>query len=292
MLLQAGIEGLLYGGLYALLGIGFYLMFGVLIRINLAYGSGIMVSVYIAAMVCARAGMQWYVTLPLALLLGLAVMALVERLAFTWVRGDARFSMVAALGIWMAIEELVLQSPGRGRGQAVFNPLDQVMLNVGQLTLRLDHVASFFLSMALAASVYWLLYKTRWGLAIRTVASDRELAGLLGIDAHNISHWAHALAGVVGVIAGYIFSAAQSAIDVHFAMWATIKGLVILVLGGVTSLPGIVAAALGLGVLERLGTELIGVGYRDLVGYGLMLCFLTLLPGGLGGARNTTTYRT
>lgn len=290
MFLQAGVEGLLYGGLYALLGTGFYLTFGVLRRINLAYGSAIMVSVYLAAMACAYSGAPWYLGLPLALVTGVVLMSLIDRLAFTWVRADARFSMVAALGLWMAMEELVLQSPGRGRGQPILNPLDQVMIMVGPLTLRADHLLAFALSLALAGVVYWLLFKTGRGLRIRMVASDRETAALLGLDPSKVAQGAQALAAAVGVAAGYIFSAAQMAIDVHFAMWATIKGLVILVLGGVTSLPGIILAALGLGVVERLGTEAIGVGYRDLASYGLMLCLLALFPSGLGEARRAAAH--
>lgn len=284
MLAQAAVEGLLYGGLYALLGTGFYLTFGVLRRINLAYGSSIMVAVYCAAMLVRAGGLAWYLTLPIALAFGIAAMAMVERLSFNWVKADARFSMVSALGLWMAIEELVLQSPGRGRGQPLDNPFDQTMLDLAGFSLRLDHIIAFGLSLALAGAVWLLLFRSRWGLAIRTVASDRELAGLLGIDLRKVTHAAHALAAAVGVFAGWIFATAQNAIDVHFAMWSTIKGLVILVLGGVVSLPGIVAAALGLGMLERMGTEAIGMGYRDLVGYGLMLCLLTAFPRGLGGS--------
>jgi branched-chain amino acid transport system permease protein len=102
---------------------------------------------------------------------------------------------------------------------------------------------------------------------------------------------ATAIASAVGCIAGWSFATAQSGIDLHFGMWATVKGLVILVLGGTQSIALIVIAALGLGVAERVGSEMIGSGYRDLVGYGLILTLLAVEPflrsseAGLGDGR-------
>lgn len=281
-ILEATIEGLVVGGIYALLGLGFFLMFGVLKRLNLAYGTTLMVSVYLAALVVNEQKMSPLFTLPLALTLGLAISAVVERVAFAWVRGDGRFSMVSTLGIWMLLEEILIRTPGRGRGQAVANPLDLVMVPLGGLNLRLDYLIALAASLLLCVVVYRVLYRTNAGMKIRVVVEDRSLAALLGLDAKRIARWSFAFAAAIGVLSGYIFSSVQTAVDVHFGMWATLKGLVILVLGGVGSLWGVVAAALGLGVLERVGTELTGPGYRDLIGYGLMVVLLALFPRGLG----------
>ncbi len=286
--LQAAIEGLVAGGIYALLGLSFHLMFGVLKRINLAYGTTLMASVYLAALAVNIHGVPWPATLPLALAAGIAITLAVERLAFAWVRGDGRFSMVATLGIWMVIEEFLLRTPGRGRGQSIVNPFDLAMVSLGPMELRLDHLVAFAFSLALCAGIYALLHHSSQGLKIRVVVEDRVLAGLLGIDARHVVRWTFVLAAIVGVFAAYVFATAQQAIDLHFGMWATLKGLVILVLGGVGSFRGVVAAALGLGVLERVGSELAGPGYRDLIGYGLMLCLLALFPHGLGGRARPT----
>jgi branched-subunit amino acid ABC-type transport system permease component len=281
--LEAAIEGLVVGGIYALLGLGFFLMFGVLKRLNLAYGTTLMVSVYLAALAINEQGLSPFLTLPLALILGLAISAAVERLAFTWVRGDGRFSMVSTLGIWMVLDEILIRTPGRGRGQAVANPFDLVMVPLGVVDLRLDYLIAFAASLLLCFVTYTVLYRSDAGVKIRVVVEDRALAALLGLDAKRIARWSFAFAAVIGVLSGYIFSSVQTAVDVHFGMWATLKGLVILVLGGVGSFWGVVAAALGLGVLERVGTELAGPGYRDLIGYGLMVALLALFPRGLGG---------
>ena len=290
MLLTA-VEGLAYGGLYALLGLGFFLTYGVLRRIDLAYGTVVMTSVYLGAMIASGLGLPWYLVLALTLVVGIPLSLLVAWLAFVLVRHDARFSMAATLGIWMALEELMLQSPGRGRGQAIVNPLQDLSWWAWDLQIRIDHLMVLGLGVAIAWSLARFLTRSRTGLAIRVAAYDPSVAALLGISHIRMMVLATAIASAVGCIAGWSFATAQSGIDLHFGMWATVKGLVILVLGGTQSIALIVTAALGLGVAERVGSELIGSGYRDLVGYGLILMLLAVEPflrsgeAGLGDGR-------
>lgn len=277
-MLQTAVEGLAYSGLYALLGLGFFLTYGVLRRIDLAYGTVVMTSVYLGAMIAGGLGLSWPAVLALTLFAGIPLSLLVAYIAFVLVRHDARFSMAATLGIWMALEELILQSPGRGRGQAVFNPLQDMSLWVGDLQLRIDHLVIFGLGLVIAALLVRFLATSRNGLAIRVSAYDADVAAMLGISHARMMVLATVIASAVGCIAGWSFAVAQSAIDLHFGMWATVKGLVILVLGGTQSIAFILAAALGLGIAERVGSELIGSGYRDLVGYGLILLLLAAEP--------------
>jgi branched-chain amino acid transport system permease protein len=277
MLLTAA-EGLAYGGLYALLGLGFYLTYGVLRRIDLAYGTVVMTSVYLAAMIAGGLRLPWSAVLVLTLAIGIPLALLVAWLAFVLVRHDGRFSMAATLGIWMALEELLLQSPGRGRGQAIANPLQDISWEIGGLPLRVDHLVVLGIGVAIAVLLTRFLAHSRSGRAIRVAAHDPDLAALLGISHARMMMVAVVISSAVGCIAGWSFATAQSGIDLHFGMWSTVKGLVILVLGGTQSIALIVTAAVGLGVAERIGSELIGSGYRDLVGYGLIFSLLFVEP--------------
>jgi branched-subunit amino acid ABC-type transport system permease component len=283
-MLQAAAEGLAYGGLYALLGLGFFLTYGVLRRIDLSYGTVIMASVYLAAMLASAGGLPWFAIPAVSLAAGLPIALGVTWIAFVLVRGDARFSMAATLGIWMAIEEIILQSPGRGRGQPVDNPFQDSLLGLGWLELRIDHL--FLLVLALAISCLLIfLRRTRQGLAVRVVAYDWGTASLLGMSPRATMLLATVASTGVGILAGWAFAMSQSGIDLHFGMWATIKGLIILVLGGTQHLWSILAAAFALGVAEKLGTEIIGTGYRDLLGYGLALVLLMGLSRSPVGVR-------
>lgn len=277
-MLQTAVEGLAYGGLYALLGLGFFLTYGVLRRIDLAYGTVVMTSVYLGAMVAGGLGLSWPAVFALTLAVGVPLSLIVAYIAFVLVRHDARFSMAATLGIWMALEELILQSPGRGRGQPVTNPLQDQSLWVWGVQIRIDHLLILALGLMIAFLIARFLATSRTGRAIRVSAYDANVAALLGISHHRMLVLATIIASSVGCIAGWSFALAQSGIDLHFGMWATVKGLVILVLGGTQSIVFIVTAALGLGVAERVGSEVIGSGYRDLVGYGLILALLASEP--------------
>lgn len=277
-MLQTAVEGLAYGGLYALLGLGFFLTYGVLRRIDLSYGTVVMTSVYLGAMIAGGLGLLWPAVLALTLVVGIPLSLIVAYIAFVLVRHDARFSMAATLGIWMALEELILQSPGRGRGQPVTSPLQDQSLWAWGLQIRIDHVLILALGLVIAFLIARFLATSSTGRAIRVSAYNPEVAALLGISHRRMLVLATIIASVIGCIAGWSFAMAQSAIDMHFGMWATVKGLVILVLGGTQSIVFIVTAALGLGVAERVGSEVIGTGYRDLVGYGLILFLLASEP--------------
>ena len=186
------------------------------------------------------------------------------------------------LGIWMAIEELLLQSPARGRGQPIDNPASQTLLSVAGLDLRLDHLVLFALGLSCAWGLRRLLNRSRIGLAIRVSAFDASTAALLGMSHRRTMLAATALAAVIGSCAGWAFGATQDGMDLHFGMWATLKGLVILALAGSGSIAAVVVAGLALGVGERLATEMADYGYRDLFVFALMFAMLSarsFVPG-------------
>jgi branched-subunit amino acid ABC-type transport system permease component len=272
--LQSIIEGLAYGGLYTLLGLGFHLTYGVMRRIDLSYGTVVMASVYLAAMLANSIGLPWYALLPLSIAIGVPLALLVAWIAFLLVRGDARFSMAATLGIWMAIEELLLQSPTRGRGQPIDNPASQTLISAFGLDVRLDHLLLFALGLACAWGLRRLLTSSQIGLAIRVSAFDASTAGLMGMSHRRTMLAATALAAMIGSCAGWAFGASQAGMDLHFGMWATLKGLVILALAGSGSITAVAVAGLTLGVGERLATELAGDGYRNLLVFALMFAML------------------
>lgn len=290
LICPAAIEGLLYGGLYAVLGAGFFIVFGVLRRIDLSYGTTVMCSVYLGALIIHQSGAPPYLLFPLALVAGTAIALAVEWLAFELVRDDRRFSMVATLGIWMVLEESVLHSPGRGLGQAVQGFTDQGIIEMGPLSLRTDYLICFAGSVFLISALYWMLSRSRMGLILRLVAADRQLAGLLGVSGRKVNRYTTILAAGIGVTGGYLFATAQGGMDVHFGMWATLKGLVILVLGGLSSIVMLFVAALGLGFLERTATALAGPGIRDLIAYGLMLLVLSAACFGVGPGGRFKTW--
>ena len=277
MVFQACLDGLLYSGLYIMLGLGFFLTFSVLRRVDLSFGTVIMVSIYLASMAVSPSRFN-ILALLLSCLTAIIIGFFVGSICFGLVRGDPRNSMAATLGVWMALEELIIQLPGHGRGQFVENFLSNQGLNWIP-SLRFDHTIIFFLAITTAFGLYLFLRYTKIGLAIRTLAFDPDTAALMGISRKIIVIIATSIAAAIGALAGYLFAMTQHGIDAHFGMWVTIKGLVILFISGATSIFGIIFAALILGIGERLLTELFGTTFREVIGMTLMCLIIAFIMG-------------
>jgi branched-chain amino acid transport system permease protein len=274
---QAALDGLVYSGLYVMLGLGFFLTFSVIRRLDLSYGTVIMASVYLAAIFATRLDAPG-VTLPLACLIAVGGGVTVGFVCFRLVRSDPRYSMAATLGVWMALEELVIQSEGHGRGQPIASALPDFVVG-GQTAVRADHLLVLVCAIVVSGLLQHYLTSTKSGLAIRMVAFDPQAAALMGISRRRTEVLAAGLAALIGAFAGYLFGSTQQAIDVHFGMWATIKGLVILFAGGASTVAGVFCAALLLGVGERVLTELAGPSLRELVGMTILCVVVALTMG-------------
>jgi branched-subunit amino acid ABC-type transport system permease component len=224
-------------------------------------------------------------------LAGLAVMAgavlaslYVERLCFAPLAERAALaSMVSSFAVWMQLEEAATLAlprhtypfPGLASG---------TQLDIGPLSLRVEYLAMLGAAAAIAAGLYLLLHHTRFGRGLRAATDNPLGARLLGIQVGAIRLRAFALAAAVGSVAGFLIAATDQQVTPMLGMWATIKGLVAMMLGGLGSLRGAMAGGLLLGVVEAHAQWYFGPQVRDLVAFLLLLACLTLRPTGLLGS--------
>jgi branched-chain amino acid transport system permease protein len=287
-LAQNTIDGLMLGSSYALLALGFTLIFGVLRRANLSYGPAIMVGAYTAtwAHLNFHAG-----TLALLLVtVGGAMLAgvYVERLCFAPYASGRRHapeaaavaSMVASFALWMQLEEAAtLALPKHLYG---FPPLyDGPPIPIGPLTVRIEYLAMLACAVAASLGVHRLLGRTRFGLAVRATIDDVTAARLAGVNVPRVFLLVFALASALGGLAGYLIVAAHEQVTPMLGMWSTLKGLIAMMLGGLGSLPGAVIGGLALGLIEAHSQWFAGPQYRDLVAYLVLFMLLALRPAGL-----------
>ena len=282
--IQNTLDGVFIGSSYALLAIGFTLIFGVMRRVNLSYGPSIMLGVFAGTLVYLEleAGL---VLVAAATVAGSVLAGLyVERLCFRAVRrGAALASMVSSFVIWMQLEEIVtVFFPER---TYPFPPLAEFTVEAGPFFVRGDHLVMFATAAALTSLLHVLLHRTRYGLAIRAVSRNPAAAKLMGIDPGRVMVLAFLIASVIGAAAGYLIAAADQQVTPLFGLWATFKGLIAMTLGGMGSVPGAVAGGLLLGVIEAHGTWYLGTEYRDLAAYAVLFAFLVFRPGGLFAQR-------
>jgi branched-chain amino acid transport system permease protein len=284
-LIQNTFDGVMVGSSYALLALGFTLIFGTLRRLNLAYGPTIMAGAYLGTYASLRLGVG---TLPVAVLVvvGAALAGLyVERICFRpFGEGAAMASMISSFAVWMQIEEaatLVLP-----RHLNAFPPLVKGgPVELGPFLVRPEHLVMLIVSVATAFIVHGVLNHTRLGLGIRTVIDQPRAAELVGVPVRRVMALAFVLASAVGGLAGFLIAASEAQITPMFGMWATTKGLIAMMLGGLGSIPGALLGGLVLGVIETHAQALFGPHIRDLIAWGLLFAVLALWPGGLLGGR-------
>ena len=281
---QNTLDGIFVGSSYSLLAIGFTLIFGVMRRLNLSYGPSIMLGIF--------AGTLVYLQLEAGLLAVAAVTVLgsvlaglyVERMCFWAVRkGAALASMVSSFAIWMQLEEIVtVVFPKR---TYPFPPLADFSLEFGELFVRGEHLIMFVCAAAITFALHLLLYRTRFGLALRAVSRNPAAAAFVGINTGLVLFSAFALASAIGGVAGYLIAAADQQITPYFGIWATFKGLIAMTLGGMGSIPGAIAGGVLLGIIEAHSGWYLGTEYRDLTAYAVLFAFLVFRPGGLFAQR-------
>ena len=298
-LLQTTLDGLLYGGAYALVGLGLTFTFGTLRRINLAYGAGAMLAAYCGSWLHQRFDAPAVVVL-IAVVAVAAVLGLyVEWLCFPTARdaaGDAAgnglreatrgsapvsgadgrevVALASSFAIWMQLEQLAVQllpqhlNPFPSLASASEWSLGPVAVRPDRLALALVAVLSVF------ALDRWL-HATRGGLAWRAAADQRTAAHLVGIAVPRVQRLAFAAACGLSGMAAFAVLTIDGQVTPMFGMWVLLKGLVAAMLGGLGSVCGVLAGGLLLGVIEAHAQGLFGAVGREFATF--LLLFVVLV---------------
>jgi branched-chain amino acid transport system permease protein len=282
-LVQNTIDGVMIGSSYGLLALGFTVIFGVMRRLNLSYGPTIMIGAYLGTVIYLNYG-AGLIAVAAAVIVGSAIAGVyVERLCFAPMKAGAGIaSMVSSFAIWMQLEQaaiLVLPHhtypfPALATGGPV---------ELGPFFARTDHLIMLLSALVLAVAVQLTLYRTRYGLGLRAVIANPVAANLVGVDVKRSVMLAFAGASAIGGVAGFLVLAIDQQVTPMFGMWATLKGLIAMMIGGLGSVPGAVLGGLLLGIVEVQSQWLFGPQVRDLFAYFVLFAFLVVRPAGLFG---------
>jgi branched-chain amino acid transport system permease protein len=276
--LQNTLDGLALGSSYALLAVGFTLIFGVLRRANLSFGPAIMVGCYGAAWLSLRFDAGMLVLFLAVVSISVLAGVYVERLSFAPHRkGSAIAAMVASFALWMQLEEIA--SLAMPQHIYAFPPLlDAPPLAIGPLAVRVESLVMVAAAIAICGGLHALLYRTKFGVAVRAVVDHGSAAELAGINVSRVFLLVFALASAIGGVAGFLIVATQEQVTPMLGMWSTLKGLLAMMLGGLGSLPGAVVGGLALGLVEAHSQWYLGPQIRDFVAYLLLFLLLALRP--------------
>jgi branched-chain amino acid transport system permease protein len=282
LILQSLYSGTLVGGVYALIALGLTLSFGTMRIINLAHGELVLLAAYVAYAVESRFGVNPLFALPLAMLVVCAFSAVIYFLVARIRRNRELNSLMLTFALGMILTNGILlfwSSDIRSTG----SPLMQDAVQIGDLYSMFSELLFFGLSLVVAVVLGRWLSRSWYGRAVRAVSSNRDAAKLMGINPAKVELASFLVAGVLASIAGIaIFS--SGVISPPLGHSLTIKAFIITVLAGVGSVPGVVLAAMLLGITEALTVTLMSSALQELAGMVLFLLVLYIMPNGLFGA--------
>lgn len=284
MLIQQIINGLSLGSVYALIAVGYSLVYSILLFSNFAHGGFLVIGGYICYFALRGGGMNIW-TASFVALLGAGISAvIVERLAYKPIRERTPvtlYMLIASMGMSIVIENIFVVTVG-GRFRALPPVIPTQPVNFfGLATTSAFDILSLVTAVVFLVALQLFLSKTKWGLAIRAASYNLRIAGLMGVNVNRLISIVFFVAGLLAGVGG-IFLSVRYTLYPQLGMITT-KAFVAAVIGGLGSLPGAVVGSLILGLAEMLTAGFISSQFRDLVVFGLLIVTLIIRPTGLFG---------
>ncbi len=281
LILQAIYSGLLQGGSYALIALGLALVFGTMKVINLAHGELVLLAAYVAYAVESAFNVSPIVAIPVALVV-VCISAVLVYFLVDRIQEDRELnSLILTYGIGVMLTNAILliwKADIRSTKSSWLQ--DAVVL--GPFYSMRSELGFFILSLVLMGLLWWWLARSWYGRAVRAVASNRDAAKLMGINPRSTEIVSFVVAGILAAFAGVALYS-YGVIQPSLGHALTVKAFIITVLAGVGSIPGVLAGALLLGVVEALTVTLLSSALQEIAGMGLFLLVLFLMPNGLFG---------
>ncbi|MCW5849229.1 MAG: ABC transporter permease [Anaerolineae bacterium] len=282
-MLDQVINGLVLGNIYVLLAVGMALIFSVANLVNFSKGSVFMIGAYVGWALISQLGWPLWAAL-LAAALGCGLLGvLIERVALRPLEGAPPIApLLSTVAVAFILDNLglLLFKP---ETRAFNAPLPTWRLAVGGVNVGLLDILIALISLGCIGGLYLFLYHTRLGSGVRAAAQDRDAALQMGVDVDQarslVFGIASALAGIAGTLLGIYYNSVNPAMGFS----AGLKGLIAALLGGITSLPAALVGGLLLGQIESLATAYIGLSYRNLAAFLVLVLILALRPEGLLG---------
>lgn len=280
--IQLLINGLLLGGAYAIISISLTLIFGVVRVVNFAHGELLMVGLYATWLITSHTGLHPYVTVvPVAILL-FAIGALMQRFVIQpLLTAEPHIQIFATVGVSTALLNLALMVFGADV-RTVEAKVGTDAFQVGPISIVTGQLVTFVVAIIVAVGVYLFLQRTFTGRGFRALAQNRSAAALMGVNVNKAYVLVFGLgAALLGLAATLL--AVQYPVFPTVGQYFVLTAFVVVVLGGLGSLPGAVVGSLFIGLIDSLAGYYVGSDLKEVVYFVIFLVILTLRPTGLFG---------
>ncbi|MEK6725176.1 MAG: branched-chain amino acid ABC transporter permease [Deltaproteobacteria bacterium] len=292
MFLQQLINGLTVGSVYALIALGYTMVYGILGLINFAHGEIYMIGAYLGViffgiftvigLTASNLPLSIILTLTLSIVYSSAYGYTIEKIAYRPLRHAPRLSpLITALGVSIFLQNYVMLS--QGAKDKVFPTILSGGTAIGNATVSYLQVFIMFTSLVLMVLLHLFVTKTRLGTAMRATAQDKKMASLLGINVDNVISATFIIGSGLAAAGGMMIAMHYGLINFYMGYVAGLKAFTAAVLGGIGSIPGAMLGGIVLGLVESLGAGYISSEYKDVFAFGILILVLVFKPSGLLG---------
>ena len=279
------LSGISVGGQYALIAIGYTMVYGILRLINFAHGDVFMVAGIIMVYMAAS-GVPLWLCIPLVLVLTALIGFVIERVAYKPLRNAPRMSaMISAIGVSYTLQNLVLYITGGLNKQYPTIPWISETIVLGAAKTKLVTVITPILVIALVATLVTLINKTKIGMAMRAVSKDFETSQLMGIRINSVISMTFVIGSGLAAVGSMLYFTNYSTVTPTVGAMPGLKAFVAAVFGGIGSIPGAVIGAFVIGISENLIKAAGYTAFSDAFTFALLIVVLLFKPTGLFGEK-------
>ena len=285
-LIQQLINGISLGSIYALIALGYTMVYGIIKLINFAHGDIYMVGAYVGFYDVTMTKMSIIPALIISMVVTGLLGILVEKIAYKPLRKAPRISLlITAIGVSFFLEytSMYFVSP---TPRTFPNVIDSLSLNIGSFVINGQQLLIFIITVILMVLLTYIVQKTKMGKAMRAVSFDTETAQLMGMNADRVISFPFGIGSALAAAGGVLVGVYYNSIDPLMGIMPGLKAFVAAVLGGIGSIPGAMTGGIVLGVIEALVSGFISSTFRDAAAFAILILVLLFKPSGIFG-KNT-----
>ena len=285
--LQYFINGISIGSVYAIIALGYTMVYGIAKMLNFAHGDIIMVGAYMSFCVTNYLGLPAVAGILVAMVVCTTLGIIIEGLAYKPLRGTSSLAvLITAIGVSYFLQNAALllwgSAPKTFTSVVTFAP---IKLFGGQLTITGEVIVTILASVAIMVGLTLFTGKTRMGKAMRAVSEDRDAAQLMGINVNRTISLTFAIGSALAAVAGVLLCSAVPTLEPTTGSMPGIRAFTAAVLGGIGSIPGAMLGGILLGIIETFSKKYISTQFSDAIVFSVLIVILLVKPAGLLGKR-------
>lgn len=285
------VNGIALGSIYALLALGYTMVYGIVRLINFAHGDILMVGAFTGYFVLTAFGPVTGVSMTVAFVSAMLVCAVfgfvIEKTCYRPLRNAPKINaLITAIGVSIVLENAARVIPWIGPNYKQFPTFENINYDLFGININLAQIVDLFVAIALMAALFIVVNYSKVGKAMRSVSYDKDTAALMGINVDKIISVTFAIGAALAGAAGILFSSTYPQVEPYMGIMPGLKAFVAAVLGGIGSIPGAMIGGFIMGIAETLTKGFISSKLADGVAFGILIIILVIKPSGILG-RNT-----